>query len=573
MKYSEVKNLIEENVVDSKPDLDLVNKTLHNLVNAGLLNKEDKERFVFKEQITWEVVYETLLYSERRFLHDIVASHIEKNKADEIESYAARLTYHYQKSENKKKIIFYSALAGKYAYSLFAIDDAIGFYRNALLNLESIKNYPKLDKSSLLEHEADIMEAISSFPEAISLYNTSLDVFDCTIKSRRSFLPWKVDLKKRMAQLNHKLSVVYERSLDYDNAIYYLDRAYDSLSSRPGLLTTKINATRGVVHFRKKEFDDALKYSKKSLDSATKRKSLSDMGYAYNIIANVYKTTGKLHKSVDYFKKAIDKYDKGNNISGIAMSSFNLAVTLTHLSELQEADKYYEKSVAINKKMQNKLALMQDYFMRANTKLNLRDYTKAMDYYTNAIEIYDNGLKREDIYGVCLARIAEIHSENNAIEKAEDYITRSLSILTNLKHSPDSLGQAKFILIQLRMKQERYSEAESICNELIDVFHELKAASFELFAMRLMGMIYRDTGQYSMAKDILKKAYDLATDMNSSYMQKCVQNLIFDVAVRSGDYQKDMIDKVETLLSLFKEKNDYFEIDIAKNVIQNIQNN
>ena len=104
------------------------------------------------------------------------------------------------------------------------------------------------------------MEAVSSFPEAIRLYQKSLEDFDRTTTSRRSFLPWKVDLKKRVSQLNHKLSAAYERSLDYKEALLHLDKAESSLPARPGLLSAKINATRGVIFYRQLDFESALSY-------------------------------------------------------------------------------------------------------------------------------------------------------------------------------------------------------------------------------------------------------------------------------------------------------------------------
>lgn len=573
INHVDVNKLIDEGIIDDHPDVNLVNQTLLNLVNAGLLKKEDKERYVFKEQVTWEVVYETLLYSERRYLHDIVASHIEKHNAENLGSCAARLVYHYENSDNKKKIIFFSALAGDYAYSLFAIDDALSFYKKARSILVSKKNYPTIDLCLLLEHEADIMEAVSDFSESIELYKESLNILDVDIKSKRTFLPWKNDIKKKKAQIYHKIAVAYERSLDYDKSIYYLDKSSDSLPPRPGLLVAKVNATRGVVYFRRMEFDDALLYAKKSLRNAIQKKSYSDMGYAYNIIANVYKITGQLNASVGHFKHALEKYEKADDINGIAMSCFNLAVALTHLGELDDADIYYEKSLKINKQMQNKLALMQDYFMRANTRMHLKDYENASNYYNNAIDLYEAGLKREDIYGICLARKAEIHSENNNISKAVEYISKSIEILSKLSQSPESLGQARIILVQIKIKQNNYSDAESICIELLDKFREMKAVPYELFSMRLLGMVYRDIAKYSMAKDIMEQAYNLASKMESPYDQKCVTNLIYNIEVMCGDYSSEMLSKVKSLHKVFSERNDYFEVDIANNSIQLIEEN
>lgn len=570
MKYSEVKNLIEENVVGPHPDLNLVNQTLHNLVSAGLLNKEDKERYVFKEQVTWEVVYETLLYSERRYLHDIIASHIEKNKASEIESYAARLVYHYQKSENKKKIIFYSALAGEYAYSLFAIDDALDFYRNALSNLDAIINYPKIDKSLLLEREADIMEGVSSFPEAIRLYKNSLEEFDSTIISRRSFLPWKLDLKKRMSQLNHKLAVAYERSLDYKNALLHLDKAESLLPARPGLLPAKINATRGVIFYRQLDLEPALSYSNKSLKVAKKNNAESDVAYAYNIIANIYSMQGKFKSAIDYFKKALSTYKKINDINGISMSYFNLGNTLSCVPDFIRANDYYLKSMEINDRMQNKLALLQDNFMIGNNKIFTKEYDDALRCFDKAIDIFKNGLDRKDYYGIILSRMAEVFTAQNNLLKAEEYINESLDVLSELTQAPDKLAQAKVILVQLQIKQEKYKEAEVLCHELISTFHDMNISQLEIHVKQQLGMIYTNQSKYDDAINILKSAYDMSRQIDSLYDQYTVELKMLNVDVLNNKYNKKTLNRLHELLEKFKGYNDLEEVDFAVSVIEKI---
>ena len=573
MKYSEVKKLIEEDVVDSLPDLNLVNQTLHNLVSAGLLNKEDKERYVFTEQVTWEVIYETLLYSERRYLHDIVASHIEKNKAAEIESYAARLVYHYEKSENKKKIIFFSALAGEYAYSLFAIDDALEFYRKAISNLETIGGFPKIDKSSLLEHEADIMEATGSFPEAISLYKESIMEFDEAKKTKRTFLPWDVSLKKKRSQLCHKISVAYERSLDYENTLYYLEEAESNLPARPGSLPVKINATKGVIYFRKMDFDAAKKYANHSLSIANRLKLHSDIAYANNIIANIYIGTGKYEKSIEKFKLALEQYENINDLVGIARTCFNLGVAYVNLYNIKDSDVYYNKALIINKKLQDKLTMMYVYFMLAGNKIHMMDYNSAISLFDEVISMHKNGVKRDDLYGVSLAKKAEIYTETNDLVKAEEYIELSLDVLSKLTQMPEKLLQAQLTLAQLRIKQSRYEEAESICHKLIEEFSKSETTGTEIFIRKLLGTIYRDMENYTKAIEVLNTAHNLAGDISLKYEQYCIEIILHDIDVTNGNYKNETLENVRRLLSKFKDNNDKREVNYAKDIIKKIESN
>ena len=169
MEFSAIKDLVNEDILQDVPDYELVRQKFDKLISAGFIQKERKDSYAFKDSVTWEIVYETLLFSERRHLHDLIASHIEKNKSDHLEEYSSRIVYHFDKAENKKKTVFYSAMAGEYAYSLFAIDDALEFYNKSLSVLDDVNNYPVINKCMLLEKKADVIESTGMYPESISL--------------------------------------------------------------------------------------------------------------------------------------------------------------------------------------------------------------------------------------------------------------------------------------------------------------------------------------------------------------------------------------------------------------------
>ena len=78
--YSEIQELIDEDVLQSFPDEVLVKNKLEKLVDSGFLKCTSVSDYIFKDHVTWEIVYETLLYSERRYIHDLIASHIEKKQ-------------------------------------------------------------------------------------------------------------------------------------------------------------------------------------------------------------------------------------------------------------------------------------------------------------------------------------------------------------------------------------------------------------------------------------------------------------------------------------------------------------
>lgn len=563
----DVKKLIDEGVIEHHPDVNLVNQTLLNLVNAGLLNKEDKERYVFKEQVTWEVVYQTLLYSERRYLHDIVASHIEKNKENEIESYAARLVYHYQKSENKKKIIFYSALAGDYAYSLFAIDDALSFYDESLKNINEIKCSTSIDKSMLLEKKADVIESTGLYLEAIDTYNESLEILSKEENSKKSYLPWNPNTKRRKPVLYHKLSVAYERSVQYEKSIEFLDLADDSLPQRPGDIPVKIYATRSVVYYRKYEYDKALGYAKKSLSLSIKRKSLKDISYAYNVIANIHSSLGEVDQSITYFDKALSSYQKTNDMVGMSMCYYNLGTSYSIFPDFDKSNEYFFKSIDVNTKMHNYMSVMQDHIMIGNNKLQVKDLDEALAFLYKSIDLYSENMGREDIYGICLSRISEAYIYKDELDKAREYIKKSLGILTKLEEMPDSLAQSKIVLVELLLKENKPDDAVELCNDLVKQFHEMQIANLEIHVMKQLARAYIENNNYKKSYEVLKDAHDLSNNIDSPYDLHSIELLQLKIIILKNMHDSNTIERIQYLSEKLSKYQIWQDLELADDLI------
>ena len=92
--------------------------------------------YVFQHALTQEVSYESLLLSRRRDLHRRAATAIEALWPDQMEPHAAILGQHYAKAEMPEKAVSYLTKAGDSAAAIYANEEAIGFYRQALEQIE-----------------------------------------------------------------------------------------------------------------------------------------------------------------------------------------------------------------------------------------------------------------------------------------------------------------------------------------------------------------------------------------------------------------------------------------------------
>ena len=155
--------------------------------------------------------------------------------------------------------------------------------------------------------------------------------------------------------------------------------------------------------------------------------------------------------------------------------------------------------------------------------------------------------------------------------KREEYINESLNVLSELTQAPDKLAQAKVILVQLKIKQKRYKEAEVLCHELISTFHDMDMSQLEIHVKQQLGMIYTKQSKYDDAINILKSAYDMSRQIDSLYDQYTVELKMLNVDVLKNKHNKKTLKRLHELLEKFKGYNDLEEVDFAVSVIEKIK--
>jgi len=92
----------------------------------------DTRSYIFKHAITQDVVYELMLFSQRKDLHQRTALWYEANLKAEIHLHAPRLAYHWAKAENWDKSTHYLEQAGDIALTQNDNQAAVNFFTEAI---------------------------------------------------------------------------------------------------------------------------------------------------------------------------------------------------------------------------------------------------------------------------------------------------------------------------------------------------------------------------------------------------------------------------------------------------------
>ena len=88
--------------------------------------------YTFKHALTQEVAYSTLLVERRRALHRLVGAAIEELHADRLTEHYEALAHHFLEAQDWAKALDYLAKAGDKAAAVYANQEALAFYGQAI---------------------------------------------------------------------------------------------------------------------------------------------------------------------------------------------------------------------------------------------------------------------------------------------------------------------------------------------------------------------------------------------------------------------------------------------------------
>jgi ABC-type oligopeptide transport system substrate-binding subunit/class 3 adenylate cyclase len=156
-----------------------VSGVLHELQRADLVRAESRwpqPRYRFKHVLIQEVAYRTLVSATRTGLHRRAAEWLENRPADNLGDALGLLAYHWLAAGDEDRAVEYLVRAGDQARQEYALDEAVGHYRELL---------PLLERRGAGQEMALIL-----FKLALALH-TSLRFAEADAAYRQAFALWR----------------------------------------------------------------------------------------------------------------------------------------------------------------------------------------------------------------------------------------------------------------------------------------------------------------------------------------------------------------------------------------------
>ena len=161
-------------VDEGRPELD---KDLGALVRMDLIREAARVpelAYAFRNPLTQEAVYNTILLRRRREFHRRVGEAIQALYPDQLEGLFGLLAHHFTMAGEREQAIQYSRLASKQAVALFAYEDAAAPLQSALQLLKP-EDLPSV-RLTLLEELGDVYRLLRDANRALPLFQQAIDL-------------------------------------------------------------------------------------------------------------------------------------------------------------------------------------------------------------------------------------------------------------------------------------------------------------------------------------------------------------------------------------------------------------
>ncbi len=469
---TEFSSRVLKQVVDNDLRLETV---MHRIQQNDIIKKnasissssENCDEFLFKHKMVRDVVYESLLLSERKQYHELIGNTFESIYSENPSDYLDILVYHFKLSNNYEKYF-------RYLVKLADKEHKAGSYAKAERLYSEWFNNKKAERyknSSGIEVSLDychVKTSLSRFNDSMAILNDieantknllkgellikyNLAKWACLastgkLKEALSLIQDSVLLAEKLESMDKKLLAKSFASLgstfyfagNFDLALKHYNRALKIISENLGKydpMIPNIYNNIGGVYFRKRNYDKVLEFLNKSLQLAEEAygENHPQVASYYNNIGVAYYYKRDFDKVIRYHQKALDIQRKslGDMHIHVAISCSNIGNMLLEKQDYESARKSFQESLEIDSRVlgENHQRVGKSYNGLGLAYSGMKRYKEALECYKKALAILSDSLGPQHAdTAMPLFGLAEVNFISGNYKKAGKYIDLTVRI-------------------------------------------------------------------------------------------------------------------------------------------------
>lgn len=405
--------------------------------------------YLFKHIVTQEVAYESLSYTTRAQLHELLALYVETKYAGDLPIEV--LAHHYARSNNLRKKREYLRKSGDAARTAYSNTAALDYYREALSASPEPEEAIDLHLSS-----GTVLQLIGERDEARDHFHQGLQIAMAN------------QLMPKIIESEIKLGNAWMLHADYPQAKEWLEKAHThaiQIDDLTGMCDALCEL--GIIQWRLANFERAADYLQQGLDLARQIGDKKKEVYALTVLGQLKAQIGKLAESHAIFEAALLLAREINHKRRIAGILNNYANTYYYEGNYEAARKLLEECLAVVREIGDKRGVALALNNLANQFYLEEDFETAQAYYREALKL---GRESDDKYvrsiallslGITLFRQGKLVEANLCYEESMG-LNREMGDKSGLSLLHCYLGLLALAQDQPAKARESFAEGLSI---------------------------------------------------------------------------------------------------------------
>ncbi|MBI4297286.1 MAG: tetratricopeptide repeat protein [Chloroflexi bacterium] len=480
--------------------------------------------YKFQHSLMQEIAYDSLLFARRRLLHRRVASFLETTYAAQPDAPYEALVHHYSRCGDSPKTMSFAVKAADKSRQLFAHEEAIDFYRQALDALDHIAGPVVLPRSLIMERIGDCYEVWGYHADAAKIMSGALRRWRIARRQPMSGLAVPLDLdggvseRARESVLCCKIGISYERGSDYDSSLRWLEAAQRSLPPQSSALAAQIYAAKSATLYRKGLYGEAIHWGQRGLALSRRSGDQRQHAYAHNMLAGSYLAMGDPRQAIRHRREAVSLYEELGDISGLAPAHNNLGTCYFTIGEVDKALHHFLASLLYCQRLGNAMRVAIAHNNIGEVLLAQGRTQEAIDHLQQVVDTYERTGDPLAATGLALVNLSRAYMHLRDYRRAGETLHRGGELLHKARN-PGLLADALTQQAELELETGKTEAALHTSQRALRDTRELGMKLLEARAQRNLGRVALAQGRLEEAEINLQESLALARRQGGQYEQ------------------------------------------------------
>ena len=403
---------------------------------ARLESPKPRRTYLFKHNITQEVVYQTLLTDQRQELHLAVAKTLEGLQPDNVED----LALHFYNSDLhqhtvRSKALHYLDAAGLRAKHDYANETALSYFNRALAveerpswlqaKVEVLHILGRRDEEAVTLHSLAQQQTTSQFDLALLWGKYYAEMSDYT--QAATAIQQALDLAKRSADQEGQARclarlgmLAWRQGINEEAEQLYragLAMVEDIANYRS--VEAEVRYGLGLVYRQQGKFHEAWSAFERDLVLNQQLDNLQFEARARNALGGIEHLQKNFHEAIRYYQQALVIREQIGDRAGVGASLLNIAQNFSALGNYHEAEPMLREALQIQKALNNQwwqaitfneLGILQ--FTIGNLVESRRSLEQGL------------ALDQEGIQSYLLCNLGQVLRDMNELRSAEEVLRK-----------------------------------------------------------------------------------------------------------------------------------------------------